>query len=195
MIQDFELTLELLKGARGGDTSCRAVLVERYGEVLLNRIRLMLGPEARRLAQSGDFLQTVFVELLVGLERAELRDEGAFLRWAVQIARNNIRDSVRRSREQLFSEFAHSTVVANFVDDRAVGPPSAAFGREAVDRLVEALERLALEQQTVIELRDFEQLSFKEVARRMERTENAVQLLHTRAKLKLGALLTRDSEG
>ena len=74
-------------------------------------------------------------------------------------------------------------------------PSQSASRQEQVDLLLEALAELPDDKQRVVELRDFEGLSFAEIARAMGRSENAVQLLHTRALARLAGILRSRSDG
>lgn len=188
---DMSKTLALLHEAKSGNSASMVDLVEIWRERLLLRIRLMMGPRARDRAESSDFLQDLMVDMLAGLPAFEPRDERSFLNWLIQIAKNNIIDTVRRPREQRFADLAVSTVGA--VADAGHDDPALAAGaREAEERLVHAIERLPTDMQVVLELREFDGLSFAEIGERMQRTENAAQLLHARAKVRLGALLAGD---
>ncbi|MFH0947294.1 MAG: sigma factor, partial [Planctomycetota bacterium] len=102
-------SMELIRRAQESDQAALGELLERYGDRLLGRIRLMMGDRARRVADSMDFLNGMFVQVIQGLDRFEIRDEQAFLRWATQIARNNIRDGVRKKRETAFLTFSVSS--------------------------------------------------------------------------------------
>ena len=183
----FGETVELLRRAREGDQASLHRVLERYQERLLTRIRLLLGDHARRHAESADFLQGVFLEILEGFEGARLADERAFLRWAVAIARNNIRDSARRHHEQALESFAERTGL--LLDASGSGPLSQAERTERLQALVEALAALEPHQRQVLELRHFEGLGFAEIGRRTGRTESAARVGHGRALLRLGELL------
>jgi RNA polymerase sigma-70 factor (ECF subfamily) len=185
----FADTVELLLNAQQGDTACLDAVVQRYRQRMLDRIRLMMGRSARRAAESADFLQAVIADIVANLHKLELRDERTFLRWAMRIARNNIRDSARKRREERFADLARSTVDGCIVDEREAGPLDVTANQELSERLLEALEKLSPDHQLVIELRDFEGLPFAAIGRQMGRSENAVQTLHTRALIKLGGLL------
>lgn len=186
----FQETLELLNEAKAGDRGSLQELLERYRPVLLSRIRLMMGEAARRQADSGDFLQALFVQILQGLETFEPRDEVSFRRWAVQIARNGIRQEVRKKREQSIESFARSRL-----GDADTSTPSRnAEQQEEVQRLVEALDVLSDDQRRVIELRHFDRESFAEIGRIMNRSANAVQLLHARAAIRLGEIVRRSRD-
>ena len=183
-------TSRLLRQVRDGDAGAFALLMGRYGKRLLLRIRLMMGPGARAHAESTDFLQDLFVDLARDLDRYEIVSEAEFLKLAVGMARNNIRESLRKRREKQLQDFSVSTI-ARF--DRATSqavPLDRLVTEEAIERLVLALEEMASDEREVIELRDFEQLPYGEIAPRMGRSsENAVQLLHARALTKLSARL------
>jgi len=148
----------------------------------------MMGPVARNAAESDDFLQGVFVALVAGWDRYEIRSDGNLLALATEIARNCIRDEVRRRRERAFSAFSASGIIPSS-DGSALSSRMPAEDKEAHQALAEAIERLSDVQRQVIELRHLEQLSFADIGERMSRSENAVQLLHMRALSALGAQL------
>lgn len=164
-------------------------LVERYGERLLARIRLMLGEEARRRADSVDFLHEAFAELLAESGGEVTSDEQRLLRRVTAIARNNVRDAVRRPRERAFQSLSLSL---SRLQPGEGTPSRAASGRERLEALAEALERLSDDHRTVIELRDLDGLDFRAIGVRMGRGRDAAQMLHTRAMVRLGMLLADD---
>ncbi len=179
----------LLERARSGDAGALGQLVERHRTVLLERIRLMLGQDARRQADSIDFLQGVFVEVLAKIESSDFRDERALLRWMTTVARNDIRDCGCRRREHAFASFSGSFSLDAVGDLGERSPASEADLNEDLLRMIEVLERLTADHRRVIELRDLEGLSFREIGRSMERSAEAAQVLHTRAMLQLGRSL------
>ena len=179
---------ELLREAQAGDRAAFGRVLDKYSGRLLNRIRMLLGPEGRTAAESGDFLQGVFVEALRDFDRRGLQTEKGFLRWLTAIARNNVRDAVRRPREAAFESFS----------DALLHTPRGASGDEAIDmavrreeelHLLECLEELSEDRRLVVELRSLRGLSFGEVADRMKRKVDAVRMLHARALVELARLL------
>lgn len=184
-------TSVLLVRARGGDRTSLDQLLQRYHGALMTRIRLMMGEEARRAADSVDFLQGAFVEVMEDLSRYELKDETAFLRWATRIARNNIRDQVRRRRERALETFASDSGLFGPSDEKPETPSRNVMQAEQVELLVEGLARLNDAQQEAIELHWLDGLPFAEVARRTGRSEDAARVFHSRALLHLGRELKR----
>lgn len=188
----FEDSIELLRRAKSGDDSALASALDRYRTRLLDRIRMMLGAEARRIADSGDVLQSALLEVLVRFDDFELRDEKRFLRWMTTIARNRIRGKVSRRREMSFEALARST--AGVLDEPGSenSPLEAAVRNEELLLLTEALENLSEDQRTAIELRSLEGLAFAEIGARLGIAENAARMRFHRALTELGCVLERE---
>lgn len=174
-----------LEMARAGDRQALGEIVERYMPALLSRVRLLMGPEARKRAETVDFSADVLLEVMQRLASFELRDEASFIAWLTQVARSRIGGAVRRHREQRFATLA-TAMLANsepVAMDTEAG--EAAAREEDAQHLVEVLEQMQDERRTVIELRDFDELSFNEIGEIMGRSANAVQILHARALAEL----------
>ena len=174
-----------LQRARSGDKAALLQLLDAHRPRLLDRIRLLMGPSARRAADSHDFMHDVLVEALRGNEKMPLESEQALLRWLTAIARNRIRTELRRDRERAFGAFSDSLSPKS--GDQT--PSGVAVREESRARLVEALETLPRGYCIVIELRDFEGLSFADIGTRIGRSADAARKLHTRAIIRLGELL------
>ncbi len=194
-------TPALLERVRAGERNALAELFELHRECLHGRIRLMLGTRARRHAESVDYLQGLFTEIAEAALRTDsreglhpldgLNDKRSFLRWATSIARNNIRDESRRQRERALESFSRSLSGVAPLNASADTPPACVERADDLERLLEALEELRPEDRTVIELRDLEGLSYREIAERMQRpSEGAAQVLHARAVARLSHLLS-----
>jgi RNA polymerase sigma factor (sigma-70 family) len=166
-------SLELLvRAARRGDAAALSDLLARYRERLLARVRLMMGAEARRQAESDDFLQATLLAVVEHIQRLDVRDERAFLRWMTTIARNRICDTVRRQRER--SRCARSRIRFPGDERPALETPSNVVSdQETSLRLIEALESLEPTERAVVELRDLEGLVFREVGARLGFDEDA----------------------
>jgi DNA-directed RNA polymerase specialized sigma24 family protein len=104
----FSETVELLAAARAGDKTALEKVVLRHQDQVLSRIRLMMGPEARRRAESMDFLQDAFANLVASLHRIHVENENSLVCFVLAVARNRIRDSVRKRREHAFESFSRS---------------------------------------------------------------------------------------
>ena len=174
-------TPALLHAARAGDMASLDHLVRKHQDTLLQRIRGMMGERARGLLESSDILQDTLGDVVRGIHAFGPGDERRFLRWATMIAINNLRDVLRQRRLTLLD------TVSGGLDTNT---PSREASRKDLDGLVRrAIASMSEDLGQVLELRDVQRLTFDDIATRMNRSANAVQLLHTRAMTKLGQIL------
>ena len=178
----------LIQRACGGDELARQALLARWRARLLDRVRLMMGEAARAAAGSSGFVPGALLRLQQREAGLEFESEEHLIRWLTRVARNLIRDRVRAHRGDRFDRFCQASG-AMPAADRTPSPSQELMVEEARDAVIECLLALPLDQRQVIELRNFDDLPFASIARTMDRTENAVQLLHTRAMVRLGRLL------
>ncbi len=163
-------------------------LLAQCQDRLLARIRWMMGAQARRLAESQDFLGEVTARILAKADSLHWHDADHFLALASRIARNLIVDQVRRPRVRRFESFTQSLAARDVADGET--PSRVAAEGENIENVLAALERLSADDQRVIELRDFEDLPFKTIGERTGRTVAAAQIQHARAIIKLGRALS-----
>ncbi len=81
------------------------------------------------------------------------------------------------------------------VRDARPSPRAQVIEAEEARRLRLAMARLSPDHRQVIVLRSWEQLTFAEVARRMQRSEDAVKKLWSRAMQNLKRELTHEASG
>jgi len=171
----------LIEGARSGDPRASEALFQCCREPLLARIRWMMGDEARRLADSDDFLQSTMAAALPALPVFQQRGGESFLRWLTAIARNKIRHEVRRKREEALS------ALSSAVGDASVrgSCDDGGFSVDSALTLFEALSRLATDERRLIELRDLDGQSFAEIGATLGCSNRHAHRLHAQALLRL----------
>lgn len=174
----------LIERVRAGDAGAGSELVARVREPLLQRVRWMMGPEARKLAESDDFLNATFAAALPALERFEVRGADSFLPWLTAIARNQIRQELRRPREAALS--ALSSVLGHA--PQRGDAPGETISVDTALTLFDAIAGLAEDERRLVELRDLEGRTFVEIAALLGCGERQAQRLHARALLRLGRL-------
>ncbi|MGH2448817.1 MAG: RNA polymerase sigma factor [Chloroflexota bacterium] len=117
-----------------------------------------------------DLTQQVFLRAIEGLPR--YRDRGLpFSAWLFRIARNTAVDAHRRARPSVPLDL----VVAELTSDADKGPEASALRNEARARLETALSGLSLDQQELLVLRFGAELTMREIAQVVHRTEGAVK--------------------
>ena len=170
---------EKVERARNGDSQAFAELFEPLRQQLLATIRRRLSPAIRQRIDPEDVLQDSFVRGLHSFSRFEWQGEDSLGRWLDTIATHVTLDVVRH----------HGRRKALRLDRDLEGdgaPPSRAMRRqERLERLQNSLKTLSPDHRTVLELSRMQELSIREIAERMRRTESAVKNLLLRATRKL----------
>jgi RNA polymerase sigma-70 factor (ECF subfamily) len=169
-----------LEAARAGDQAAFGRLVREYRPYLkavaVRVLDQQLPSDGSDVVQSG---------LGLGFERLaqfQGREPATFLGWLATIVRNEAQRALRRvDRLQPLPDGPDGDQLAG----SSSGPDAKAIRREQAARLLAAIQRLPEDYRLVIDLRDLKELSFEEVARRMERTCAAVRKLWTRAMARL----------
>ena len=173
---------ELLRQAKAGSPEAVNALYARYAGRLLAFIRLRLGRDLRARLESRDILQSALLKSLQHLDDLKANDTRSLMAWLARIAEHEIRDRAdynHRQRREAAREVA--------LEDET---PLATLSRSALSRVIldeeaqrleEAIESLSAEHREVIVLRKFEDLSFAEIGRRMDRSEDACRMLLARA--------------
>ena len=185
---------ELLRAARGGSAAAMGTLFRRCGPKLRALIRLRLGPQLRRQADSEDILQVTLLRGMQRLDQFEGRDGGALMGWLAAIARNEIKDLAafhgRQKRDaRLAVPLDDGLEVAA---EQIRTEVSRIAWLERSRRLEESLRALSDEHREVILLRQIEELSFAEVGRAMDRSPDAARMLFARAMAALSVQMRRE---
>jgi RNA polymerase sigma-70 factor (ECF subfamily) len=178
---------ELIEACRAGESSAFEVLVSRWEDKIRGAAWRVLGSEdeAREVAHEA------FVKAYGAL--AGFKSEAKFSSWLYQIALNLCRDRLRRRRTR-------ATVSLEELEEN--GPVLVARGPGAQEQLIRddlasavrrAIERLPAEQREVVILKEYQGLTFLEIAQALEVPVSTVK---TRLYRGLGQLRLRlESEG
>lgn len=169
--------LELATAFRDGDERAFAALFERFRRPLYVFALRMLGDaDAAR-----DLVQDVFVR--VWERRAQLDRPESFRSWLFAVARNRCLSLLRRDRGQ---------VALDDAPDEALAIAAAVDGPERDQDLAllrRALAGLKVEYREVLVLREYQELSYAEIAQVTESTESAVKSRLFKARRALAVTL------
>ncbi|MAD35010.1 MAG: hypothetical protein CMJ88_14820 [Planctomycetes bacterium] len=161
------------------------VAFEQNRERLMSVIYLRMGPNLRVRMDPEDVLQEVAIEAFNSWQTlTEEQNAGA---WLVTLARRKVarimRDQLGVAARDPRREQAMKTELP--LADRRTGPVTSADRKDRLALLEEAMQRLSDHHREVIILMKIEGLSAREVGDKMERSENAVHLLLSRALKRL----------
>ncbi len=181
---------ELVLRARSGDREAREELARTFGRpAYLLALQLLGNPEdARDAAQDG---------LMRFFSRLDRLDPGRPVKpWLLAIVRNAARDLARRRRVRQASslEGANEAFGIELID--AAPDPETLSRREELRRKVwQALGELREPEREILVLRDYQDLSYAEIAGVLGVPVGTVMSRLHRARRSLGALLAEDYGG
>lgn len=151
------LTEELstvIENAMTGDKAAFSKLVWRYKDHVVNIAFGIVGNPQ----DAEDIAQEAFVKAYLSI--GSLSSANAFYRWLVRITVNLSID--KKTANTL--RRAHPLEAALPLSNPAQSPETMAERRERQQLVLAALERITLEQRTVLVLREFQELSYEEIA-------------------------------
>jgi RNA polymerase sigma-70 factor (ECF subfamily) len=140
-------------------------------------------------ADAEDVVQDAYVRALAGAARFRGGDQRA---WLLSIVRNGCHSSHRRQRVRQAEDFDETV---HGEDTVTPSPEQRVLNRETSRRVRLAVERLAPEFREVIVLREFEGLSYKEIADVVAAPIGTVMSRLSRARAQLQAALAEDGGG
>ena len=156
------------------------VIVEKHGPAVWQSAYRLLGNGA----DASDCFQETFISALAVWRRQRVRNWPALLK---RLATARALDCLRRrharaNRHQNPADWAA-------VPSKNPGPVQQALGVELAEQLRQVLTQLPTEQAQAFCLRHLEDFSYRQIARQLGITTNAVGVLLHRARARLGQLL------
>lgn len=197
MVTDRE---QLLVEAKGGDGAALGQLFDGYRQYLILLARLQIDRTLQVKLGASDVVQETFLEAHRDFAAFRGSSMGELVAWLRQILARNLANQVRHYRgtrrrdirleQGLTVALGQSSEHLSARLASTVSSPSHAASRtESAVILADALGRLPPDYREVLILRNLEELTFPEVARRMDRTVDSVKKLWVRGLAQLRGLL------
>ena len=167
---------QLIEGIQSGDREALRRLYERFS-------RFAMGVALRYVPEREDALDVVhdsFVVILTSINSFEYRGEGSLRNWVSKIVSHHAIDWIKKHEQLSFSDQMPDEIEEN---------EEVAIEEVPKDLLNEMIGRLPLRYRVVINLRAFEELSYKDIALRLGISENTSVTLFSRAKRKLEKMM------
>ena len=187
--------LSILNARTEGDAAVGSLL-ETYRNYLRLLARMEIGRRLQGKVDASDLVQETFLEAHRNFHRFQGTDEPQFACWLRQILVAKVANLVRhyfgtqgrdaRLEEELAADVKNSSrIMGHELAASITSPSQQAVRREQSVLLADALDALPADYREAIILRQLEGLTFPEVARRMERTQDSVEKLWLRALARL----------
>lgn len=198
MTDAMQRTVVLIDRAKEGDREAENELVARYMGRVMTQVRLRLRGDLRRLCDSGDVAQEVFVKTMRNLEGFQMRSEGSFLHYLSSAVANHIRDLAdkgRADRRDMRREVAMDAAAEGQsgpqlqLPDRG-GTPSQDVGRRELAEIMAAcLEQLDEDKRELVLMRNYSEMSWQEIGEFMGLSADAARMQHGTARVALARCL------
>jgi RNA polymerase sigma-70 factor (ECF subfamily) len=143
-----------------GDETALKVLILRHQKRLFSYI--MLSVKNRELAE--DIFQDTFVKVINTLRSGQYKEEGKFLQWMMRIANNLKIDYFRRNQRIPICENNGDFDIFDVVQDREKSIEDKIIHDQIERDICKLVKFLPDEQREVLEMRIYEDFSFKEIA-------------------------------
>jgi RNA polymerase sigma factor (sigma-70 family) len=151
---------QLIKNYRNGNEACFEMLLNRYKSKVFTTIYLIVND--RYIAE--DIFQETFIKVIKTLKSEKYTEEGKYLPWVVTIARNLAIDYFRRNQKMpKITNAGGEDIFKNlqiFDDNRE----EQIIQNQKEAKVRELIKLLPQEQQEVLILRHYADLSFKEIS-------------------------------
>src|SRR6478735_1533936 len=152
----------LIRRCLRGDQAAWELIVRQYRRKVFNTAYKFVG----RHEQAEDLTQDIFLKIFKSLDTFDSRAN--FQTWLISISRNLCIDhyrSVRKERETIDRDVDASELMPASKDP---GPVAALEQRDRVELLRQALAELPETLRTAVVLRDLQELSYQEIADRLQ---------------------------
>ena len=156
---------ELVKSYENGNNKAFEILMLRYKSKSYTYIYLIV--RNRELAE--DIFQDTFIKAIATIQQGRYVESGKFLAWINRIAHNLIIDHFRREKNE--NTFSADAVDYDIVNNAKLSEKSiedTISNEQVLVDVVHLIDYLPANQQSVIRMRYFEDLSFKEIAEKTD---------------------------
>jgi len=179
---EFDADQDLVARCRAGDREAFAELVRKYQNRILTLATRMLDNRS----EAEDVAQDIFIKVFQSLH--DFRGASRFSTWLYRVTVNHCLNYIRRrTRQQQTLVGAES---AEWMQESPASNPHKRLEQKERWVLVQAkLQVLSPEHRTIILLRDFEGLSYEEIADVLQLETGTVKSRLHRARMELKALL------
>lgn len=164
MIVSVQTDRDLIQSYIRGNEKSFEILLLRYKDKVYKFIQL----KVRDSALANDIFQDTFVKVINTLKGGNYNDEGKFLSWVMRIASNLVIDHFRRqSKVRMISESnsfdEEYSVFHKLASDEKNYLQQKSY-EELEDQMIKLIDYLPKAQREILEMRIFQDMSFKEIA-------------------------------
>lgn len=150
----------LIKNYIEGDESALSILIERHQSKIYGFIYTKI--QDRDICD--DVFQDTFIKVIKTLKSKSYNEEGKFLPWVMRIAHNLIIDYFRKSKKMPMQRDNEEYSVFSYLTDTNLNVEDQIILNQVEYDLSRLIDELPEDQKEVLQMRIYQDLSFKEIA-------------------------------
>ncbi|MBF03983.1 MAG: RNA polymerase subunit sigma-24 [Flavobacterium sp.] len=150
----------LVKNYIEGDESALSILIERHQSKIYGFIYTKI--QDRDICD--DVFQDTFIKVIKTLKSKSYNEEGKFLPWVMRIAHNLIIDYFRKSKKMPMQRDNEEYSVFTYLTDTNLNVEDQIILDQVEYDLSRLIDELPEDQKEVLQMRIYQDLSFKEIA-------------------------------
>jgi len=150
----------LVKNYMGGDEGSLSILIKRHQSKIYGFIYSKVSD--RDIAD--DIFQDTFIKVIKTLKSQSYNEEGKFLPWVMRISHNLIVDHFRRNKKMPMYRETEEFSIFSIMSDNSPNIESQIITEQVETDLQRLIEELPADQKEVLQMRMYQDLSFKEIA-------------------------------
>ncbi|MBA5791329.1 sigma-70 family RNA polymerase sigma factor [Flavobacterium sp. xlx-214] len=143
-----------------GNEWALAQLIERHK----SRIYSFIFSKIKDRDLSDDIFQETFIKVINTIKKQNYNEEGKFLPWVMRISHNLIIDHFRKQNKVTFQRDHEEFSIFSRILDTGLNIENQLISNQIEDDLHCLIAKLPQDQQEIIRLRLYDDLSFKEIA-------------------------------
>jgi RNA polymerase sigma-70 factor (ECF subfamily) len=180
----------IINDARKGDAKAFQALLARYQKSVYYLILKMVhSPD-----DAEDLTQEAFIKAFSSIHKFD--NKYAFSTWLFRIATNTTIDFLRKQKVKIYSidtsfNAEDGSFPAFHIEDTGISPQEQVFKKERSEILNQVILQLPPKYQTLVELRYFQELSYEEIAKKLDIPLGTVKAQLFRARELLNAALAK----
>ncbi|MEH6512799.1 MULTISPECIES: RNA polymerase sigma factor [Maribacter] len=155
-IEDSQLVKQYIQG----DERAIEALINRHNSRLTGFIYSKVGD--RELTE--DIFQDTFMKVIRTLKKGAYNEEGKFLPWVMRIAHNLVIDHFRKHNRMPMYNSKESYNIFSLLGDDKLNAEKQLIKEQIDSDLLKMIKELPEDQQEVLEMRIYKDMSFKEIS-------------------------------
>lgn len=156
LITDEELVHQYLQG----NEDCLRMIINRHKTRIFTSIYMLV--RDRCLAE--DIFQDTFMKVIHTLKRGQYEERGKFLPWVLRIARNLVIDYYRKTEKMPMVATEEGFDIFSVLEIADVNREDEIIREQSHQKLRQLIQELPEEQREVLVLRQYGNMSFKEIS-------------------------------